>query len=86
LQKLAGSEEILPIPGVSQDRNPTVSNEIKSSIGTSLSKVCAPFSVGVFGEFFSFRDLHRTSSFVCVSSNSIFSINTWQLTITPDCA
>lgn len=43
LQRLAGSEEILPLPGVSRDCNSTVTDEIKSLIGTSLSKVCALF-------------------------------------------
>ncbi|GJN06096.1 hypothetical protein PR202_ga23786 [Eleusine coracana subsp. coracana] len=39
LQRLAGSEEILPLPGVNRDCNATVTDEIKISIGTSLSKI-----------------------------------------------
>ncbi|KAM3197502.1 hypothetical protein ACQJBY_072895 [Aegilops geniculata] len=39
LRRLAGSEEILPLPDVSRPRNYTVSKETKSSIETSLSKI-----------------------------------------------
>ncbi|KAK3163639.1 hypothetical protein QOZ80_1AG0006280 [Eleusine coracana subsp. coracana] len=39
LRRLAGSEEILPLPGVNRDCNSTVTDEIKISIGTSLSKI-----------------------------------------------
>ncbi|GJN37747.1 hypothetical protein PR202_gb26733 [Eleusine coracana subsp. coracana] len=37
--RLAGSEEILPLPGANRDCNSTVTDEIKISIGTSLSKI-----------------------------------------------
>ncbi|XP_051185457.1 uncharacterized protein [Lolium perenne] len=39
LRRLAGSEEILPLPDVSRPCNYTVANDIKNSIETSLSKV-----------------------------------------------
>uniref|UniRef100_M8CV08 Uncharacterized protein n=1 Tax=Aegilops tauschii TaxID=37682 RepID=M8CV08_AEGTA len=39
LRRLAGSEEILPLPDVSRPRNYTVSMDAKNSIETSLSKV-----------------------------------------------
>ncbi|XP_062191103.1 uncharacterized protein LOC133894915 isoform X2 [Phragmites australis] len=39
LRRLAGSEEILPLPGVSRDCNSTVTKEIKDSIEMSLSKI-----------------------------------------------
>ncbi|KAK3160084.1 hypothetical protein QOZ80_1BG0055000 [Eleusine coracana subsp. coracana] len=39
LRRLAGSEEILPLPGANRDCNSTVTDEIKISIGTSLSKI-----------------------------------------------
>jgi hypothetical protein len=40
LQRLAGSEEILPLLDVTRDCSSKVTMEIKNSIGTSLSKVC----------------------------------------------
>ncbi|TKW12929.1 hypothetical protein SEVIR_5G067700v4 [Setaria viridis] len=39
LRRLAGSEEILPLPAVSRDGNSKVTMEIKNSIETSLSKI-----------------------------------------------
>uniref|UniRef100_A0A453DZV7 Uncharacterized protein n=2 Tax=Aegilops tauschii subsp. strangulata TaxID=200361 RepID=A0A453DZV7_AEGTS len=39
LRRLAGSEEILPLPDVSRPRNYTVSMDAKNSIETSLSKI-----------------------------------------------
>ncbi|WVZ71883.1 hypothetical protein U9M48_020415 [Paspalum notatum var. saurae] len=39
LRRLAGSEEILPLPCVSRDCNSKVNMEIKNSIETSLSKI-----------------------------------------------
>ncbi|XP_048561770.1 uncharacterized protein LOC125542679 isoform X2 [Triticum urartu] len=39
LRRLAGSEEILPLPDVSRPRNYTVSKDTKNSIETSLSKI-----------------------------------------------
>ncbi|KAF8762138.1 hypothetical protein HU200_009682 [Digitaria exilis] len=39
LRRLAGSEEILPLPDVSRDCNSKVTMEIKNSIETSLSKI-----------------------------------------------
>ncbi|KAI5004796.1 hypothetical protein ZWY2020_032039 [Hordeum vulgare] len=39
LRRLAGSEEILPLPDVSRPRNYTVSMDTKNSIETSLSKI-----------------------------------------------
>ncbi|PAN31716.1 hypothetical protein PAHAL_5G439900 [Panicum hallii] len=39
LRRLAGSEEILPLPDVSRDRNSKVTMEIKKSVETSLSKI-----------------------------------------------
>ncbi|KAJ1283020.1 hypothetical protein BS78_03G095900 [Paspalum vaginatum] len=39
LRRLAGSEEILPLPGVSRDCYTKVNMEIKNSIETSLSKI-----------------------------------------------
>jgi len=42
LQRLAGSEEILPLPDMNRDCNSKVTMEIKNSVETSLSKVCLP--------------------------------------------
>ncbi|KAM3346836.1 hypothetical protein ACQJBY_021052 [Aegilops geniculata] len=39
LRRLAGSEEILPLPDVSRPRNYTVTKDTKDSIETSLSKI-----------------------------------------------
>ncbi|RLN25589.1 uncharacterized protein C2845_PM07G03870 [Panicum miliaceum] len=39
LRRLAGSEEILPLPDVSRDCNSKVTMEIKKSVETSLSKI-----------------------------------------------
>jgi len=40
LQRLAGSEEMLPLPDVTRDCSSKITMEIKNSIETSLSKVC----------------------------------------------
>jgi hypothetical protein len=40
LQRLAGSEEILPLPDMTRDCSSKITMEIKKSIETSLSKVC----------------------------------------------
>uniref|UniRef100_A0ACD5YCY6 Uncharacterized protein n=2 Tax=Avena sativa TaxID=4498 RepID=A0ACD5YCY6_AVESA len=39
LRRLAGSEEILPLPDISRPCNYTVTNDMKNSIETSLSKI-----------------------------------------------
>ena len=40
LQRLAGSEEILPVPDVTRDCSSKITIEIMNSVKTSLSKVC----------------------------------------------
>ncbi|CAO2185229.1 unnamed protein product [Urochloa humidicola] len=43
LRRLAGSEEILPLPGMSRDCNSKVTMEIKNSVETSLSKIALKY-------------------------------------------
>ena len=60
MQRLAGSEEISPIPDVSQVTDSSLTKEIKNSIESSLLKVRFFFFLNIFYGCFLIVDLRYT--------------------------
>jgi hypothetical protein len=80
LQRLAGSEEIVPVPDVTRDCSSKITIEMMNSVKTSLSKVCC------WSSFFflccdspSSNDFYSMSSIWIVASSLRASINLFHI-------